>query len=59
MPRGIDLEDIKWHVVSTAPIANPCVKDNETGKRAKNEDGSCKYGKETVSYTHLTLPTKA
>ena len=38
MPRGIDLEDIKWHVVSTAPIANPCVKDNETGKREKDED---------------------
>ena len=57
MPRGIDLEDIKWHVVSTAPIANPCVKDNETGKREKNEDGSCKYGKENPDwpegYTYL------
>ena len=50
MPRGIDLEDIKWHVVSTAPIANPCVKDNETGKREKNEDGSCKYGKENPDW---------
>ena len=50
MPRGIDLEDIKWHVVSTAPIANPCVKDNETGKRVKNEDGSCKYGKENPDW---------
>ena len=29
MPRGIDLEDIKWNVVSTAPIANPCVKNAE------------------------------
>ncbi len=46
MPRGIDLEDIKWHVISNAPIANPCVKDHETGKRVKNEDGTCKYGKE-------------
>ena len=50
MPRGIDLEDIKWHVVSTAPIANPCVKDNETDKRVKNEDGSCKYGKENPDW---------
>ena len=57
MPRGIDLEDIKWHVVSTAPIANPCVKDAESGKREKNEDGSCKNGKENPDwpegYTYL------
>jgi hypothetical protein len=50
MPRGIDLEDIKWHVVSTAPIANPCVKDAESGKREKNEDGSCKNGKENPDW---------
>ena len=30
MPRGIDLEDIQWNVVSTAPIANPCVKNSDT-----------------------------
>ena len=30
MPRGIDLNDIKWNVVSTAPIANPCVKNSDT-----------------------------
>ena len=30
MPRGIDLEDIKWNVVSTAPIANPCVKNSDS-----------------------------
>ena len=50
MPRGIDLQDIKWHVVSTAPIANLCVKNGEEdenpGKREKNEDGSCVNGKE-------------
>jgi len=57
MPRGIDLEDVRWHVVSTAPIVNPCVKDEE-GKRPKmdhpdgllKENGKpvrvCKYGKE-------------
>jgi len=50
MPRGIDLEDIKWHVVSTAPIANPCVKDAESGKRERNEDGSCKNGKENPDW---------
>lgn len=50
MPRGIDLQDIKWNVVSTAPIANLCVKNSETdenpGKREKNEDGTCTNGKE-------------
>lgn len=57
MPRGIDLQDIKWNVVSTAPIANLCVK-NEEGKREKEDhpDGTlndkgrpirvCKLGKE-------------
>jgi len=30
MPRGIDLEDIKWNVISTAPIANLCVANSET-----------------------------
>jgi len=61
MPRGIDLEDIKWHVVSTAPIANPCVKNAEgsenPGKREKNEDGTCANGKENPDwpegYTYL------
>ena len=62
MPRGIDLEDIKWNVVSTAPIANLCVKNSDTddkpGAREKedNPDGAlnekgkviriCKNGKE-------------
>jgi len=61
MPRGIDLEDIKWHVVSTAPIANPCVKNAEgsenPGVREKNEDGTCANGKENPDwpegYTYL------
>ena len=62
MPRGIDLEDIKWHVVSTAPIANPCVKNADDGKREKmdhpdgllKEDGSpvrvCANGKENPDW---------
>jgi hypothetical protein len=57
MPRSIDLEDIKWHVVSTAPIANPCVKNADDGKREKNEDGTCANGKENPDwpegYTYL------
>jgi len=61
MPRGIDLEDIKWNVISTAPIANPCVKNAEgsenPGKREKLEDGSCANGKEHPEwkdgYTYL------
>ena len=67
MPRGIDLEDVRWHVVSTAPIVNPCVKDEE-GKRPKmdhpegllNDKGKvirvCKLGKENEwpeGYTYL------
>ena len=47
MPRGIDLNDIKWNVVSTAPIANLCVKNSDTdpdnpGAREKedNPDGA-------------------
>ena len=66
MPRGIDLEDIKWNVVSTAPIANPCVKNAEgsenPGVREKmdhpdgllKEDGSpvrvCANGKENPDW---------
>ena len=57
MPRNIDLKEPYWHVVSSAKIPNPCVKDNETGKREKNEDGSCKNGKENPDwpegYTYL------
>jgi hypothetical protein len=61
MPRGIDLNDIKWNVISTAKIANPCVKNAEgsenPGKREKLEDGSCANGKEhpewTEDYTYL------
>lgn len=57
MPRGIDLNDIKWNVISNAPIANLCVKNAE-GKREKedhpegkiNDKGRpirvCKNGKE-------------
>ena len=29
MPRNIDLKEPVWHVVSTAKITNPCVKDEE------------------------------
>ncbi len=60
MPRQIDLKEPVWHVVSTAKIANPCVK-NEEGKRprTKQEDGSwvCDLGKENPDwpegYTYL------
>ena len=60
MPRAIDLKEPVWHVVSTAKIANPCVK-NEEGKRprTKQEDGSwvCDLGKENPDwpegYTYL------
>ncbi len=36
MPRNIDLKDPKWRVVSSAKIANPCVKD-EVGKRPRQK----------------------
>ncbi len=67
MPRNIDLKDPQWHVVSSAKIANPCVKDEE-GKRPKmdhpdgllKENGKpvrvCKLGKENEwpeGYTYL------
>ena len=67
MPREIDLKEPQWHVVSSAKIANPCVKDEE-GKRPKmdhpegklNEKGKvirvCKLGKENdwpEGYTYL------
>ena len=48
MPRNIDLKDPTWHVVSSAKIANPCVKDEE-GKRPRQKiDGKwvCDLGKE-------------
>jgi len=68
MPRNIDLKEPVWHVVSTAKITNPCVKDEE-GKRPKmdhpdgllKENGKpvrvCKLGKENPDwpdgYTYL------
>ena len=67
MPRNIDLKEPMWHVVSTAKIANPCVKDEE-GKRPKmdhpdgllKENGKpvrvCELGKENdwpEGYTYL------
>ena len=67
MPRTIDLKEPMWHVVSTAKIANPCIKDEE-GKRPKidhpegklSDKGKvirvCKLGKENnwpEGYTYL------
>ena len=60
MPREIDLKEPYWHVVSSAKIANPCVK-NEEGKRprTKSEHGVwiCDLGKENPDwpddYTYL------
>ncbi len=68
MPRNIDLKEPVWHVVSTAKITNPCVKDEE-GKRPKmdhpegklNDKGKvirvCALGKENPDwpegYTYL------
>ena len=51
MPRSIDLKEPKFYVVSEAKIANPCVKNKETGKR------DCSLGKENPDwpegYTYL------
>ena len=59
MPRAIDLKEPVWHVVSTAKIANPCVKDEE-GKRPRqkiNDVWVCDLGKENPDwpddYTYL------
>ena len=55
LPRAINLIEPQWYVVSEAVISNPCVK-NEEGKRVRNEDKSCKLGKENdwpVGYTYL------
>jgi hypothetical protein len=67
MPRSIDLKEPMWHVVSTAKIANPCIKDEE-GNRPKmdhpdgllRENGRpvrvCELGKENDwpdGYTYL------
>ena len=58
MPRNIDLKDPQWHVVSTAKIANPCVKDEE-GKRPRQKIEDvwvCDLGKENdwpADYTYL------
>jgi len=37
MPRNIDLKDPKWHVVSTAKITNPCVKESYEPKQFDKE----------------------
>lgn len=58
MPREIDLKEPYWHVVSSAKIPNPCVK-NEEGKRPRQKiDGVwvCDLGKENdwpEDYTYL------
>jgi len=54
MPRNIDLKEPMWHVVSTAKIANPCVKDEE-GKRPKMDhpDGLLKENGKPVSVCEL------
>jgi len=56
LPRAINLIEPQWYVVSEAVITNPCLK-NEEGKRVRNEDKSCKLGKENpdwpVGYTYL------
>ena len=59
MPLEIDLKEPVWHVVSTAKIANPCVKDEE-GKRPRqkiNDVWVCDLGKENPDwpddYTYL------
>jgi hypothetical protein len=56
LPRAINLIEPKWYVVSEAKITNPCVKDAD-GKRPRNEDKSCKLGKENPDwpegYTYL------
>ena len=58
MPRAINLKDPEWHVVSTAKIANPCVK-NEEGKRPRQKIDDvwvCDLGKENDwldGYTYL------
>lgn len=56
LPREINLIEPQWYVVSEAKIANPCLK-NEEGIRERNEDKSCKLGKENPDwpegYTYL------
>ena len=37
MPRNIDLKDPKWHVVSSAKITNPCVKESYEPKQFDKE----------------------
>ena len=60
MPRNIDLKEPVWHVVSSAKIPNPCVKNEEAKRpRTKQEDGTwlCDLGKENpdwpADYTYL------
>jgi hypothetical protein len=37
MPRNIDLKDPKWHVVSSAKIVNPCIKESYEPKQFDKE----------------------
>ncbi len=37
MPRNIDLKDPQWHVVSSAKIVNPCVKESYEPKQFDKE----------------------
>ena len=53
MPRNIDLKEPRFYVVSEAKITNPCIKNEETGKR------DCSLGKENPDwpegYTYLDI----
>ena len=59
MPRNIDLKEPKFYVVSEAKIANPCVKNKETGKSQRKPPTSVLKPPRIENPGHGTSPAPA
>ena len=57
MPRNIDLKDPQWHVVSSAKIVNPCVKESYEPKQF-DKDNKEKFKRPKIDHPESLLNDK-
>jgi len=57
MPRNIDLKDPQWHVVSSAKIVNPCVKESYEPKQF-DKDNKEKFKRPKIDHPEGLLNDK-
>ena len=57
MPRNIDLKDPQWHVVSSAKIVNPCVKESYEPKQF-DKDNKEKFKRPKIDHPDGLLNDK-